>query len=113
MRIIPERLRPRPTPAWSQMILPGGMALHDLLAELGVRETIANFEMLSSPRATLSYDFPAWLADGVACDPNDYRLPGPTEFIFELTEEGRRELERSLRRCVPAVAGAGFRPTPG
>ncbi len=52
--------------------------------------------ILSSERATLNYDFPAWLAQGDLGDPNECRYPGPREVEFRLTEEGGRELESAL-----------------
>ena len=52
--------------------------------------------ILSSERATLNYDFPAWLAQGDLGDPNECRYPGPMEVEFRLSEEGSRELESAL-----------------
>ncbi len=53
-------------------------------------------EILAPVEATLSYDIAQWLADGDLTDPSPYRLAEPTRFVFELTDEGRDELHRSL-----------------
>jgi len=62
-------------------------------------------EILSSAEAVLSYDFTAWLADGELHDPEKYRLPAPARFVFELTHDGRREMERSLALYTTHVRG--------
>jgi radical SAM superfamily enzyme YgiQ (UPF0313 family) len=53
-------------------------------------------KILSSDSAVLHYDFPAWLAGGDLTDPAAYRFDGPTQVLFRLSEEGRRELEAAL-----------------
>jgi radical SAM superfamily enzyme YgiQ (UPF0313 family) len=92
--------------------------------------------ILSSTRAVLNYDFPAWIAQGDLADPAPYRLDQPTEMEFALGEEGARELESALavwsthikalsklvtrikvdwqvRECRPLPAGAGASPRRG
>jgi hypothetical protein len=62
-------------------------------------------EILAPVEATMSYDIAAWLADGDPCDPSPYLLPEPTRFIFELTEEGRAELQSSLAVWTTHIRG--------
>ncbi len=62
-------------------------------------------EILAPVEATLSYDIAGWLADGDPCDPVPYRLPEPTRFIFELTDEGRAELQSSLAVWTTHIRG--------
>ena len=52
--------------------------------------------ILSSERATLNYDFTAWIAQGDLLDPHAYRLEAPSEMEFRLDEEASRELESAL-----------------
>ena len=64
-------------------------------------------EILSSASAVLHYDFSGWLASGDAelADPAEFRLDAPTEFIFELSDEGRREMESSLAVWTTHIRG--------
>lgn len=62
-------------------------------------------EILAPVEATLTYDIATWLAEGDLCDPSPYRLPEPTRFIFELTEEGRAELQSSLAVWTTHIRG--------
>jgi radical SAM superfamily enzyme YgiQ (UPF0313 family) len=64
-------------------------------------------EILAPATAVLHYDFPAWLAsgDGELADPATFRLDTPTEFVFELSDEGRREMESSLAVWTTHIRG--------
>jgi radical SAM superfamily enzyme YgiQ (UPF0313 family) len=62
-------------------------------------------EILSSDEAVLNYDFARWQTDGEAQNPENYRLAAPTRFVFELSEEGRREMEHSLSVWTTHVRG--------
>lgn len=112
---------------WDAVCAAAMTATRQMLDERGVAEQIAHFEefwedfatytklqhasgrdketILSTSRAVLRYDLRAWLAQEVLGDPNDFRLPAPTEFEFRLTEEGRRELETSLAVWTTHIKG--------
>ncbi len=62
-------------------------------------------EILAPVEAILSYDIAGWLADGDPCDPSPYLLAEPTRFIFELTTEGRAELQSSLAVWTTHIRG--------
>lgn len=53
-------------------------------------------KILSSDRAMLHHDIAGWLASGELTNPGAYRFAGPTQVLFRLTDEGRRELEAAL-----------------
>jgi hypothetical protein len=61
--------------------------------------------ILAPVEATLSFDIARWLAEGDLCDPAPYRLALPTRFVFELTEDGRSELQRSLAVWTTHIRG--------
>ncbi len=52
--------------------------------------------ILSSATTVLQYDIRSWLASGDLTNPGAYRFPQPTEALFRLSDEGRRELESAL-----------------
>lgn len=62
-------------------------------------------EILATAEATLRYDFPAWLSDGNMTEPNAFRLAVPEVFIFELDEEGQRELTKALKVWTTQMKG--------
>jgi hypothetical protein len=62
-------------------------------------------EILSAAYPVLNYDFPAWLTDEEPGDPEEYRLAGPTEFAFALSEEGYREMDGSLAVWTTHIRG--------
>ena len=55
------------------------------------------FEILSSKRATLTYDLPRWAADGCPTDFSSYRLSESSEFEFRLSEESAKEMAAALQ----------------
>lgn len=52
--------------------------------------------ILSSARAVMNYDIPAWIASKDFTDVSRFRYPEPTEVEFRLSDEGRREMESAL-----------------
>lgn len=117
---------------WDHVCDTAMAATRQLLVERGVPEKIAHFdqfwddfttytrlqhasgreveEIVSDARASLNYDFPAWLAqcsaeNGTFIDPNLFRLPEPAEFEFRFTEEGRREMRAALRTWTTQIKG--------
>ena len=62
-------------------------------------------EILAPATAMLHYNIPAWLACSELRNPNEFRLPRPMEFAFELSGEGRLEMERSLAVWTTHVRG--------
>ena len=62
-------------------------------------------EVLTSSRAAMRYDFPAWLAEKELRNPNDYRLAEPIAFDFCLTEENSQEIENALRVWTTDIKG--------
>lgn len=103
---------------WDEVCDTAMEATRGLLAERGIDQTIPGFDLfwndfhtftrlshasgrdrdsiLSSERATLRYDFPAWLARGDLKDPSAFRYDGPREVEFRLSAEGSRELGSAL-----------------
>ena len=112
---------------WDAVCAAAMQATKELLEERGVASLIPDFDLfiadfhtyihalhatgrdvdgiLASKTVVLNYDFGAWLKHGDLTNPGPYRLAGPTEFVFELTEEGRRELESSLAVWTTHVRG--------
>jgi hypothetical protein len=62
-------------------------------------------EILASAETTLRYDIAAWLSEGRMTEPSSFRMPAPERFVFELDEEGRRELTKALRVWTTQVKG--------
>jgi radical SAM superfamily enzyme YgiQ (UPF0313 family) len=62
-------------------------------------------QILSGAAAWLRYDVDAWLAQGATGDPNEFRLPEPRRFVFELDEEGSRELANALEVWTTEMKG--------
>lgn len=62
-------------------------------------------EILAPTEAVLNYDFPAWIAAGAWTDPAAYRLDEPQLFVFELTDEGAREMKMSLATWTTHIRG--------
>ncbi len=136
---------------WDEVCDAAMNATRALLEERGIDAKIADFDIfwkdfhtfiklshasgreqkaiLSAARATLHYDFPAWLAQPEIEDPEAFRFASAQEFEFRLSAEGSRELESALavwtthikalsklvtrikvdwqvRECVPLDAGA-------
>ena len=139
---------------WNEVCDAAMGATRELLLEKGVDRKIDDFEVfwadfhafiklthasgrniqaiLSSARATLNYDFPAWIAQPVLGDPSDFRYAAAQEVEFRLSDESSRELESALavwtthikalsklvtrikvdwqvRQCVPSAAGTPLR----
>ena len=102
-------------------------ASRKLLEDRGVHATIRNFDqfwndfhtfvlnshatgdteaaILAPAEVELNYDFPKWLAAGEISDPEPWRLPEPTLFNFELTDEGAEELAKALAVWTTHVRG--------
>ncbi len=62
-------------------------------------------EILAPADASLHYDFPAWTADGMPGDPSTFRLARPTQFTFELSEEGSTEMAKALAVWTTHIRG--------
>jgi radical SAM superfamily enzyme YgiQ (UPF0313 family) len=62
-------------------------------------------EILGPVSCELRYDLPGWLAEPVLSDPNKFRLAERRDFLFDLTAEGRREMESSLATWTTHVKG--------
>jgi hypothetical protein len=62
-------------------------------------------EILEPARTTFSYDIERWLHDGMPRDLAPYRLAGPKELGFHLTEEGERELVAALKVWTVSLKG--------
>jgi len=62
-------------------------------------------ELLSFSNVKLNYDFAAWLENDELPDPEEYRLGIPTDFVFELDEARRREIESSLAVWTTHIRG--------
>jgi radical SAM superfamily enzyme YgiQ (UPF0313 family) len=112
---------------WDEVCATAMAATRELLEERGVDKTIRHFdqfwndfhayvrclhasgrtaeEILSPAEAVLNYDFPAWLAADEPMDPGGYRLSARRRFIFELSEEGHREMQASLARWSTHIRG--------
>jgi radical SAM superfamily enzyme YgiQ (UPF0313 family) len=112
---------------WSAICAAAMDATRELIEERGIADGIPHFdqfwtdfhtyvralhatgrsaaEILGSETQVLRYDFGAWLAEGDLTRPDDYRLSKPTEFIFELTPEGRREMQSSLAIWTTHIRG--------
>lgn len=104
---------------WDEICDAAMQATRQLLEERGVHELIPDFgnfwgdfstfvrlkhahgrteeEILSAETTVLGYDFERWLQEESLTSPHHHRLPIPSEFTFQLSEEGRRELEASLK----------------
>lgn len=61
--------------------------------------------LLSPGRATLRYDFSAWIAEGCPQDFLRFRLPEPCEYEFHLSEEGTTQLKANLDVWGTGVKG--------
>ena len=103
---------------WNEVCDAAMNATRALLEERGVGEEIRDFDLfwtdfhaymkllhahghdtraiLSSARATLNYDFSAWIAQGDLGDPNEYRYEKAREVEFRLSEEASHEMEHAL-----------------
>jgi radical SAM superfamily enzyme YgiQ (UPF0313 family) len=62
-------------------------------------------EILGASHVPLHYDFGSWLSQGQSADPNVFRFAEPAEFIFQLSEEGRREMESALGVWTTHIKG--------
>jgi radical SAM superfamily enzyme YgiQ (UPF0313 family) len=62
-------------------------------------------QVLAPAAIELDYDIDRWLADGMATDVDLYRLEHPERFRFELTEEGRREIDAAYKVWTPTLRG--------
>jgi radical SAM superfamily enzyme YgiQ (UPF0313 family) len=112
---------------WDAICRAAMNATRELLEERGIAASIKNFDrfwkdfhayvqlihatgrttadILSTSKAVLHYDFPAWLANQELGDPEEFRLPEPTEFVFELSDDGRQEMESSLAVWTTHIRG--------
>jgi radical SAM superfamily enzyme YgiQ (UPF0313 family) len=112
---------------WDAVCATVKAASRELLEERGVSAGINNFdqfwndfnlyvqllhasgrtaeEILSPAEAVLNYDFAAWLSDAELGDPDKYRLPAPTRFIFELNPDSHREMGQALSVWTTHVRG--------
>jgi len=61
--------------------------------------------ILADARATMHHDIGAWLASGDLTSPGAFRLDGPAEFSFRLTDEARRELGAALSVWTLQIKG--------
>jgi radical SAM superfamily enzyme YgiQ (UPF0313 family) len=65
-----------------------------------------SIEKILEPVAVkMHLDIPAWIAAGEPADPSDYALDDPASFLFELTEEGAREIEAALAVWTSRLTG--------
>ena len=62
-------------------------------------------EILCDTNVMLSHDIDRWIADGMPMETEKYRLSEPTEFIFSLTPEGKRELTAALAVWTTNLTG--------
>ena len=62
-------------------------------------------EILCDTSIVLSYDIDRWIADGMPMETTRYRLKEPTEFVFSLTPEGKRELTAALAVWTTNLTG--------
>jgi hypothetical protein len=62
-------------------------------------------EILAPTEALLHYDFPAWIAAGMPGNPAGFRLAQPTQFTFELTDEGLTEMAKALAVWTTHIRG--------
>jgi radical SAM superfamily enzyme YgiQ (UPF0313 family) len=112
---------------WSGICDAAMSATRELLEEHGVHRRIDKFaefwedfsvyvrllhatgrleqEILFSANAVLRYDFSAWLMHDELGDPNEFRLPSPTEFVFELDGISSREMQNALAVWTTHIRG--------
>ena len=63
-------------------------------------------EILEPSSATMQYDVARWIGDGMPADVTAYRLrQGEGEVIFELGEDGERELRAALKVWTTSLRG--------
>ena len=62
-------------------------------------------QLLKPVHANFEYDVAAWCADGFPRDTSRYHRAVPREVVFELTEEGARELEAAMRVWSAQLTG--------
>ena len=112
---------------WDQICACAMAATRELLESKGVAEATPDFDMfwrdftafvrhkhasgrergalLAGVDATLAYDIGGWLAQAELGDPADWRLDQPGAFRFELSDEGRRELDAALNVWTLHIKG--------
>jgi len=103
---------------WNEVCDAAMDATRALLVERGIDRTIPDFDtfwrdlhaytklmhasgrdreaILASANAVFDYDIATWVASKDFAHPESYRFPAPTEVRFQLSEEGRRELDGAL-----------------
>jgi radical SAM superfamily enzyme YgiQ (UPF0313 family) len=55
--------------------------------------------------ARFNYDIPAWLTAGAPYETDSFRSPEPRGYVFQLNDEGARELEGALLVWTPKALG--------